>query len=175
MSMGRKNSNARSTHTKIKTYKTPNKSDREPNPNYIPPASVKSKNKDESKRLRSEIIEDFLELLREAKPAYDFNHENMNRMDLLATDIDHKFEKIELTYHQYAQLGKKLTECQRERRVYKDEVEELRHIVKWYENNQSAYKSLTQLLGEIRKEEQYHTNRTYAPRVMTHEEFYGEI
>jgi hypothetical protein len=141
--------------------------------NTIPIKEHKNKS-EKSNKSRSEIIEDFLTLLRESGSKYDFNHENMNRMDLLATDIDHKFEKMDLTYHQYAQLGKKLTECQRERRIYKDEVEELRHIVEWYKNNQSVYNSLSQLLGNIRKEERYHKERVYMPRVMTHEEFYGE-
>lgn len=123
------------------------------------------------KRKRSEIIEDFLTLLRESDNEYSYNYNGVNKCDLLATDIQHKLEIQNLSHHKYAALAKQLATCQKERRVYKDEVEELAPILDFYEKNKQVYNSLTNLLGEVRKQEKYHVNRAYVPRVMSQEEW----
>jgi hypothetical protein len=119
----------------------------------------------------SEIISDFLQLLRESEPDYEYNYSEVHRMDLLETDISHKFELVGMTHHQYAALGKKVKECRQERRVYKDRVELLEPIRDYYLGNKKAYNDITRLLGDIRKVEKQQEDRCYMPRIMTMEEW----
>lgn len=133
---------------------------------------TKRKNKSELKeKSKSEIIEDFLNLIKDSDCKLKFNNEEVTRCDKLSTDIDHKLELQDLSYHQYAQLGKMQAACQQERRIYKNEVEEYEPIAQWLSNNKQAYNSLTKMLGEVRKQEKYHADRNYMPRVMTLEEW----
>ena len=48
-------------------------------------------------RAKSEIIAEFLELLREAENSYSFNYDSVNQMDKLKQDILHKFELQQMT------------------------------------------------------------------------------
>lgn len=127
----------------------------------------------EVKRKRSEIISDFLDLLRESVVEYDYNYEEVHRRELLATDLDHKLELQELSYHEYANIAKQIKQCQKERRIYKDEAEELEPLATWMKNNQGTMSNITKLLGEVRKIETKHAERGYMPRVMTMEEWSG--
>ena len=120
---------------------------------------------------KSEIVEDFLSLLRESESKLNYNSEELNRCDKLTADINHKFELQKLTDGQKAKLGPMQQKCQQERREYKNQVEEYEPIFNWFSTNKEAYKSLTKMLGELRKMENYHKERSYMPRVMTMEEW----
>lgn len=123
---------------------------------------------------RSEIIGDFVKLLEESTSKYNFNYDEVHEKELLATDIEHKFELQELSYHQKAKLAEQLIVCQRERRIFKDEVEELEPLMQWMADNKNMYNSITKLLGEVKKAEKKHESRGYMPRVMTQDEWIGE-
>ena len=127
----------------------------------------------EERRKRSDIIGDFLKLMEECTAKYQFNYDEVHEKELLATDIEHKLELQDLSYHQFAKLGKELQQCQKERRVYKDEAEELEPLKKWMEENKSMFNSITKLKGEVKKQEDKHATRGYVPRVMTNEEWSG--
>ena len=58
----------------------------------------------QEKRLKSEIIADFLELLREAENLYSFNYDSVNQMDKLKQDILHKFELQQMTEPELLEL-----------------------------------------------------------------------
>ena len=133
-----------------------------------------SKQKAELQKRRSEIISDFFNLLETSTAKYEFNYEEVHHMELLATDLDHKLELQELSYHEFARVAKQLKSCQQERRVYKDEAEELEPLKNWVQNNQSAFNSIKKLLGEVRKVEEKHAERGYMPRVMAYDEWSGE-
>ncbi len=128
---------------------------------------------EEPARKRSEIIGDFLKLLEECTAKYQFNYDEVHDKELLATDIEHKLEIQDLNYHQFANLAKSLKQCQKERRVYKDEVEELEPLKNWMAENKNMFNSITKLKGEVKKVEDKHANRGYMPRIMTMEEWSG--
>jgi len=123
------------------------------------------------KRLKSEIIADFLDLLKNSEAAYNFNYDEVQRMDWLKTDIEHRFELKKLTSKQRLVLDKQLVSCLLERRVYKDEAEELEPLRNFIVENKPVYNALTKLLGEVRKVEKKHDERSYFPRVMSVEQF----
>lgn len=129
------------------------------------------KKEDIMERKRSEIIADFVKLLEESTSKYGFNYDEVHEKELLATDIEHKFELQELSYHKKAKLAEQLVVCQRERRVFKDEVEELEPLMQWMADNKNMYNSITKLLGEVKKVEKKHESRGYVPRVMTQSEW----
>ena len=130
--------------------------------------------KTETKKKRSEIISDFLDLMRECTAKYEFNFDEVHRQELLGTDLTHKLELQDLSYHEFAQTAKQIKQCQKDRRVYKDEVEELEPLKNWMVNNQSSFNSINKLLGEVRKAEDKHEERGYMPRVMTYDEWSGK-
>ena len=125
----------------------------------------------DNQRKRSEIIADFVALIKTSEQKYNFNFEEVHRCELLGTDLDHKLELQDLSYHEFARTAKQIRANQQERREYKDEVEELEPIKNWLTNNKTALNSIEKLLGEVRKAEEKHNNRGYMPRVMTMEEW----
>jgi hypothetical protein len=125
----------------------------------------------ENKRKRSEIISDFVNLIKTSEQKYAFNFDEVHRCELLGSDLDHKLELQDLSYHEFARVAKQVRANQQERREYKDEVEELEPIKNWLTNNKVALNTIEKLLGEVRKSEEKHESRGYMPRVMTMEEW----
>ena len=70
-------------------------------------------------------------------------------------------------------LATKLRDCLRDRRYYKNIVEEdapLANIIGDVDIKKTVHR-LEQVLGQIRKAESYHDNRKYYPRIMKYEEY----
>ena len=122
---------------------------------------------------KSEIIEEFLNLLNESSSKYSFNSEKVNEKDRLKSDIEHKFELQKLDRNQRAKLGTALTKCMQERREYKDEAQEWEILFNFSQDdaNEKFIKNIKKMLGDLRKQENYHDNRSYMPRVMTMDEW----
>ena len=123
----------------------------------------------QEKRSKSEIIAEFLELLREAEHSYSFNYDSVNQMDKLKQDILHKFELQQMTEPELLQLDQALIDCLKQRRDYKDAVEELEPIRAFADGNQKFVEQTKQLLGKVRKVEEYHADRSYKTRVLREE------
>jgi len=117
-------------------------------------------------RAKSEIIADFLELLREAENSYNFNYDSVNQMDKLKQDILHKFELQQMTDGEMLELDQTLIDCLKQRRDFKDAAEELEPIRDFLGSNKKFVKQVKQLLGKVRKVEEYHAERSYRPRVL---------
>ena len=120
----------------------------------------------QEKRSKSEIIAEFLELLREAENSYSFHYDSVNQMDKLKQDILHKFELQQMTEAELLELDQALIDCLKQRRDYKDTVEELEPIKAFAEGNKRFVEQTKQLLGNVRKVEEYHADRSYKPRVL---------
>ena len=123
----------------------------------------------QEKRSKSEIIAEFLELLREAEHSYSFNYDSVNQMDKLKQDILHKFELQQMTEPELLQLDQALIDCLKQRRDYKDAVEELEPIRAFADGNKKFVEQTKQLLGKVRKVEEYHEDRRYNTRVFREE------
>lgn len=117
----------------------------------------------------SVYIEEFLNFLRNAQSEFSFSQEHQKEQEDLTQDILHCIELGELGYHDRAKMASYLKEAREERRQYKNRVEELACIVDFANINKKFINELEQLLGEVRKQERYHANRSYHPRVMTDE------
>lgn len=118
----------------------------------------------------SKHIEDFLNFLRNAQNEYTWSMEKEKEQEELTQDFLHLLELEDLNYHERAKIAGHLTEARQERRQYKDSVEELKSVVEFVKANKKFLNELEQVLGDVRKQEKYHTNRSYHPRVLNEEE-----
>lgn len=115
---------------------------------------------------KSQYIELFLGFLKKAGSEYEWSAKKEKEQESLTQDILHCLELEEMGYHERARLGKYLSEVRKERRKHKDAVEELGPIVQFMHENRKAINAMEQLLGAVRKQEKYHGNRRYHPKVL---------
>lgn len=116
----------------------------------------------------SEYIEEFLNFLSDVKSKYNFAFDEVNQQDKLTQDYLHSIELDNLKYEERNKIATKLVINRKDRRYYKDIVEEYEPIVEFLDdpNNKKIVNQLTQVLGKVRKQEDYHEKRTYIPRVL---------
>ncbi len=115
---------------------------------------------------RSENIKAFLDFLRECQTEYNSAYEAVGIEDKRTQDLLHAIE-FEPQAKERSKICTKLKASRMARRENKDAVEELEPIIELL-NDPMAKKTmdkLTQLLGKVRKVEEYHDKRTYIPRV----------
>lgn len=92
--------------------------------------------------------------------------EEYEKSNRVRNDILHAIEFNTDGYAQRNKLASKLEACSRDRRFYKDRVQELDQIIKYLEipENKKAFNLLKNTLGEMRKAESFHKDRVYWPR-----------
>lgn len=112
----------------------------------------------------SEIIDAFLTLFREAENHFTFAEELLEQTNKKTQDILHYLELENPNYKESAKKATELKRVRKQRRQYKDEVEELIDIVSFAKDNKKFIRDLEQLLGKIRKVEKYHSERHYMPK-----------
>lgn len=119
-------------------------------------------------KLPSEYISEFLKFISDAQSHYNFCYEEVNNHDKLTQNFLHSFELDGLKCNERSKLATKLETHLKDRRYYKDRVEELEPIVQFFEEpqNKKVLDKLKQVLGACRKAENYHKDRTYIPRVL---------
>lgn len=120
-------------------------------------------------KLPSEYITEFLNFISDAQSHYRFCYDEVNNQDKLTQDYLHSLELDELKCTERSKLATKLATNRKDRRYYKDRVEELEPIVQFFEdprNKQVLDKLKSQILGTVRRAEDYHKDRTYIPRVL---------
>ena len=119
----------------------------------------------------SEYISEFLNFVTEAKLQYNFCSEAVSNQDKLTQDYLHSLELDDLKCGERSKLATKLAINRKDRRYYKDRVEELEPIVKFFEEPQhkKVLDKLTQALGQTRRAESYHKDRVYVQRVLNEE------
>lgn len=132
----------------------------------------------------SQKIEAFTNFVTEATSIYRYCVEMLHKCEGFECDIRHKLElKQYKDRNERARLHTLLENCFRDRRYYKDRIEELEPFVLLFEDtakekeqntraNKSCLNAIKQSLGSVRKAESYHTERTYRPRVL--KDMYGE-
>ena len=121
----------------------------------------------------SERISDFLDLMNEVKSAYEINLENQRNEEALTQDLLHKLELEDTPYKERCKIATQLKINRQDRRYYKDVVEEIEPLYNFlYGNiegtnaNKKFVERLKQVLGAVKKQEKYHTYRTYVPKVL---------
>jgi len=114
----------------------------------------------------SDEIANFLNIFKDIQVLNNCYIEEIKRQDKITQDILHSLEIDNLKTGERSKLATKLRENRKDRRYYKDRLEELEPLYKFYMNDKKSLEKLKQILGEVRKQEDYHKNRTYYPRVL---------
>jgi len=113
-------------------------------------------------------IKAFLDYVQRAKDQYTFCYENVNIEEKRTSDLLHQLELDEAGYKDRAKIATQIKTTQQDRRYYKDRVEEYEPIINFLkdQNNKRAFDKLQQVLGQVRRAEEYHKDRRYYPRVL---------
>lgn len=121
-----------------------------------------------SKPKFSASISDFLKMLDDAAKDYEWNYEEVGRMDKLTQDYLHKLELDGLDYRERAKVATKLAQCRQSRRACKDTVEVLEPLVQFLESEKgrNMCNLVKEALGKTRKVESRMETRVYIPRVL---------
>ena len=116
----------------------------------------------------SEQITNFINFITTAQSHYKFCKEEQERQEALTQDYLHSLELDGLNCSERSKLATKLATNRKDRRYYKDRVEGLEFIVKFFEDpqNKKMLDKIKQVLGETRKAENYHKDRTYIPKIL---------
>lgn len=114
------------------------------------------------------IISDFNKMVMQAEKTYKIYKDEYDRQEALTQDYLHTLELETLSRDERAKLATQLAINRRDRRYFKDRLEELAPIVNFFSdpNNKKCFNQLTQLLGAVRQQENYHACRTYTPKVL---------
>lgn len=128
--------------------------------------------KKRSKPKFSPIIKEFCKMMEDASKDYEWNFNEVNRMDKLTQDYLHKLELDDLDYSERAKIATQLMQCRKSRRACKDTVEVLRPLVEFLESDRgkNLYNLVREALGKTRKVEERMETRVYVPRVLGYEE-----
>lgn len=112
----------------------------------------------------SELISDFLGMLREAQQEYNIAEAEEHDANNETQDILHSVELDDMKYHEYARLSIALRDVRQQRRKAKDKTQELQPIIDFLSTNAKVVKAIERLLGDVRKAERSTEGRAYAPR-----------
>lgn len=117
----------------------------------------------------SQIIKTFLDLVESAKADYNYNFESMRNEERITQDYLHMLELEGLNCRERSKIATKLVANRQTRRNYKDAVEELEPIVEFFDDpqNHATINRMSELLGQVRKIENYHQKRFYVPKVIS--------
>ena len=120
----------------------------------------------------SEYITEFLNFLSSIESSYKFCLAEMKKQEQLTQDYLHSLELDNLKYEERNKVATKLATNRKDRRYFKDRVEEYEPIVKFLneQKNKNVVNQLKQVLGECRRAENYHKDRFYIPKVLKEKE-----
>lgn len=134
----------------------------------------------------SKQIEQFLNFHTQVNNQYLVAYAKVNECDKLTQDLLHRLELDNLSTPEKNKIATQLKYCRKDRRYWKDQVEELEPFVALFsvfndrvvkvgsntidinrvEHNKKFINLLKEVLGQTRKQEAYHADRTYKPRVL---------
>ena len=126
----------------------------------------------------SKKLETFLSFYDEAVNTYNYCYNKVNECDKLKCDLLHKIELGKFDdRNEEKRIQTQLKYCLKDRRYYKDRVEELEPFVLLFLSKEKDRESITractstinqlrQALGGVRRAENYHADRTYKPRIL---------
>lgn len=116
----------------------------------------------------SNCISDFCRMVEGARADYEWNREEVNRLDKLTQDYLHQLELDGLDYNQRAKVATQLARCRQLRRVSKDTVEVLEPLIVFLdsEKGHGMMSFMREVLGKTRKVEERKKTRTYRYKVL---------
>lgn len=121
-----------------------------------------------NKKLPSEHLSDFLNFISETRASYNLCLQELKNQEQLTQDYLHSLELDGLKCEERSKVATKLAINRKDRRYFKDRIEEYQPLIDFASDpqNKKIIDKLTQVLGEMRKQERYHNNRTYYPRIL---------
>lgn len=128
----------------------------------------------------SKSLEQFLRFHDEAQLRYKTAYDNVNKCDKLTQDLLHKLELDTLSTGEKNRIATQLKYCRKDRRYWKDIVEEYEPFIQLFNAKADNKKSeaefyirfirmLREALGSTRRQEAYHADRHYKPRIIVEE------
>lgn len=116
----------------------------------------------------SENISGFCNMVDRAKQDYEWNYNEVKRLDCLTQDYLHKLELEGLGYAERAKVATRLAECRRLRRASKDTVETLQPLIEFFETERGnqLLNLMREVLGRTRKVEERMETRKYRNRIL---------
>ena len=126
----------------------------------------------------SKSIEAFINFYDKAISTYRYCFDMVGQCDKLKCDLEHKLELGSFSdRNEKRRLLTQLEYCLKDRRYYKDRVEELEPFVGLFlskdkdrestvRNCNAAINHIKNSLGGTRRAENYHADRTYKPRIL---------
>ena len=132
----------------------------------------------------SKRLEDFISFYDEAINTYKYAYDMVNQCDKLKCDLEHKLELgLYDDRNEESRIKTQIKYVLRDRRYYKDRVEELGPFVSLFLSKDKERENIARTcsqainyikntLGSVRKAEEYHKERTYKPRIL--KDTYGE-
>ena len=112
----------------------------------------------------SEHIEDFLNFLRESQQEYNMAVSDEKETNDETQDLLHTIELQNHIPYNELLIMQAMKQTRRDRRTAKDTIKLASHILDWVKEYPKAAKGLEQVLGNVRKDEQYIENRYYTPK-----------
>lgn len=132
----------------------------------------------------SKRLSNFIDFYNEIISVYDYAYDMVNQCDKLKCDLLHKLELgLYEDKNEEKRIQTQLKYCLKDRRYYKDRVEELEPFANLFLSKDKEKENITRTcsqainyikntLGSVRRAEDYHKERTYKPRIL--KDTYGE-
>ena len=114
----------------------------------------------------SQYLDTFLKFSRQVKSDYDYYYNSVGDLDEATQDVMHQLELGD--YKDRGKFATKLSHIRKERRQHKDYVDVLSPLYKFFKDDpnwRACEKKLIEVLGQVRKQENYvEGQRAYRPR-----------
>lgn len=112
-----------------------------------------------------QIIITIRDAIRDIPKRYSDNLEQINKLEKEENDLLHYIELVNLNAVEGFKAYKELQKVRKERRVYKDENELLKHVQPVLSNMKGHLRLLDNAIGNVRQTEKHLENRIYRVRV----------
>lgn len=111
----------------------------------------------------SDCISNFLNMVQDAETDYEWNYEEVHRLDEETQDLLHTLELENPCYKETAKIGTKLKRCRQLRRESKDTTLILQPLIDFIDSDKGrqAINLMKEMLGKTRKAEDMMTRRVY--------------
>lgn len=115
----------------------------------------------------STYISNFCNMVNAAKSDYEWNREEVNRLDKLTQDYLHMLELDGLDYKERAKVATQISKTRQTRRASKDTTEILEPLIQFLDSDKgrNMMNLMREVLGKTRKVEERMSNRTYRYKV----------
>lgn len=115
----------------------------------------------------STYISEFCKMITDAQNNYQWNRDEVNRLDRLTQDYLHMLELDGLDYKERAKVATQIAKCRQERRASKDTTEILEPLIQFIDSDKgkNMMNLMREVLGKTRKVEERMENRTYRYKV----------